>query len=334
MTFLLNPRKIDTWRNIIQWGFFLWILYLGIRFGIFVRHFETAGATPFVSRPPGVEGFLPIGALMSLKHWLMNGLVDAIHPAALVLFITFMAMSLLAKKSFCSWICPVGTLSESIWKTGRRFFGRNFQIWTWLDIPLRGLKYLLFFFFAKTIFYDMPAQAISSFMRAPYWAASDVKMLYFFKQMSVTAAVVILIISALSLLYKNFWCRYLCPYGALLGLLSMISPMKIRRDENQCNGCAKCARLCPSHLPIHQRKTIHSPECIGCVSCVESCPTSALAMSLPRLNQPLPRWVFPLLVLGIYAGGVSFGMITGNWQTSLTYEDYQLLIPLINRIGH
>src|SRR6056297_1609223 len=334
MTHLLNPRRVDTWRNIIQCGFFLWILYLGVRFGVFVRHFETAGATPFVSRPPGIEGFLPIGALMSLKHWVINGLVDAIHPAALVLFITFMGMSLLAKKSFCSWLCPVGTLSEGLWKTSRHFWGRNFQIWSWLDVPLRGLKYLLFFFFAKTILYDMPAQAISSFMRAPYWAASDVKMLYFFKQMSVTAIVIILVLCVLSLIYKNFWCRYLCPYGALLELLSMISPMKIRRDETQCNMCTKCARHCPSSLPVHRKKTIHSPECIGCVSCVENCHRNALAMTLPRLNQPLPRWVFPLLVMGVYAGGVTFGMITGNWQTSLTYQDYEVLIPLINRIGH
>jgi polyferredoxin len=334
MSYRLNPRSINTWRNIIQWGFFLWILYLGIRFGLFVRHFETAGATSFVSRPPGIEGFLPIGALMSLKHWVINGLVDTIHPAALVLFLTFIAMSLLAKKSFCSWLCPVGTLSEGMWKTGQRFLGRDFQLWTWLDIPLRGVKYLLFFFFAKTILYDMPAQAISGFMRAPYWATSDVKMLYFFKQMSVTAIVIILILSALSLLYKNFWCRYLCPYGAFLGLLSMLSPMKIRRDKNQCNGCARCTSHCPSHLQIHQKTTIHNPECIGCISCVEHCTENALAMSLPQLRKPLPLWVFPVLVMGIYCAGVTFGMVSGNWQTSLSYQDYQVLIPLLNSTGH
>jgi polyferredoxin len=271
---------------------------------------------------------------MSLKHWVTNGLIDTIHPAALVLFLTFMAMSLLAKKSFCSWLCPVGTLSESLWKTGQRFLGRDFQLWPWLDIPLRGLKYLLFFFFAKTILYDMPAQAISGFMRAPYWATSDVKMLYFFKQMSLTAVVVILILSALSLVYKNFWCRYLCPYGALLGLLSMLSPMKIRRHENQCNGCARCTSHCPSHLQIHRKTTIHSPECIGCITCVESCTENALAMSLPLRRKPLPLWVFPLLVMGIYVAGVTFGMVSGNWQTSLSYQDYQVLIPLLNRIGH
>ncbi|MFO7578245.1 MAG: 4Fe-4S binding protein [Pelovirga sp.] len=326
--------QISVWRSLIQWGFFCWILYLGIRFGLFVRHFESAGATPFYSRPPGVEGFLPIGALVSLKHWLTTGVVDAIHPAALVLFVTFLTMSLLAKKSFCSWLCPVGTVSEGTWKLGRRLFGRNFRIWTWLDIPLRGLKYLLFFFFAKIILLDMPSQAIGAFIRTPYWAISDVKMLHFFTGMSLTALLVIAVLVVLSLFYKNFWCRYLCPYGALLGLLSMVSPMKIRRTATLCNGCQRCTRSCPADLPIHRKTSIHSPECIGCAGCVEQCPEKALAMSLPLLSQPLPRWVFPLLLVLIYSGGVTFGMVTGHWQTSLSYADYQMLIPLVPQIGH
>lgn len=330
----IHLQKVGSWRYLIQWGFFFWILYLGIRFGIFVRHFETAGASPFVSRPPGVEGFLPIGALVSLKHWLANGLIDTIHPAALVLFLTFVLMSLLAKKSFCSWLCPVGTLSEGTWKIGQRLFGRNFQIWTWLDIPLRGLKYLLLLFFAKIILLDMPAQAIGGFLRSPYWAVSDIKMLYFFTRLSQTAIIIIAVLVVLSLLYKNAWCRYLCPYGALLGLLSMASPMKIRRDDNRCNSCGNCSRHCPALLPVHRKTTIHSPECIGCLSCVENCHNGSLAMSLPRVKTPLPLWVFPLLVVVLYTGGVTFGMLTGHWQTSLTYQDYQILVPLVPRIGH
>jgi len=53
--------RIPTWRAVVQWGFFAWVVVIGIRFGAFVRHFETGGTTPLVSRPPGVEGFLPIG---------------------------------------------------------------------------------------------------------------------------------------------------------------------------------------------------------------------------------------------------------------------------------
>lgn len=334
MNFQGPTRRPGFWRQLVQWGFFAWVIFLGIRFGLFVRHFETAGASPFVSRPPGVEGFLPIGALVSLKQWLTTGLIDATHPAALVLFLTIVGMSLLAKKSFCSWLCPVGTLSEAAWKSGRRLFGRNFVIWRWLDLPLRGLKYLLLAFFAKIILLDMPVQALGAFLGTPYWAVSDVKMLHFFTRPSATALTVIAVLTGLSLLYHNFWCRYLCPYGALLGLASLLSPFKIRRDINACTDCGRCARACPAHLPVDRRSKVGSAECTGCLTCTESCPQRALAMAPPGLQAKLPAWVFPVTVVCLFAAGVGSGMLTGHWQTALTYDDYRMLIPMAGMFGH
>ena len=144
-------------------GVFAWILAIGIQFGLFVHHFTSGGTTPFYPRPPGVEGFLPIGALASTKHWLMTGEINPLHPAAMVLFVSFVVMSLLAKKSFCSWLCPVGTLSELLWKLGRVLFGENFHLWRWLDVLLRGLKYALLFFFTKLLLFDMPQQGLAGF---------------------------------------------------------------------------------------------------------------------------------------------------------------------------
>lgn len=326
--------KTGNWRLCVQWGFFFWILWIGVQFGLFVRHFESGGTAQFYPRPPGVEGFLPIGALASLKYWLTTGVINDIHPAALVLFVTFVAMSLLTKKSFCSWLCPVGTLSEGLWKFGRRVFGRSFRMWEWLDVALRGLKYLLLLFFVKILLLDMPAQAIGAFLKAPYWAVSDVKMLHFFTGMSATTMTVLFVLAALSLLYQNAWCRYLCPYGALLGLASMLSPMKIRRQEHSCSACQRCTGACPSLLPVHRKGTIHSAECTGCLTCVEACPRRSLAMAPPWDQKPLPRGAFPLLVLAIYCGGVMLGMATGHWESSLTYADYQRLIPMVPYLGH
>jgi polyferredoxin len=272
MNFRQHLRRPGFWRLLVQWTFFAWTLFIGIRFGLFVRHFETAGAGPFIARPPGVEGFLPIGALVSLKYWLTTGIVDIIHPAALVLFLTIVGMSLLAKKTFCSWLCPVGTLSEAAWKVGRRIFGRNFTLWRWLDLPLRSLKYLLLAFFGKIILFDMPAQALGSFLATPYWAVSDVKMLHFFTRPSGTSLTVVAVLTGLSLLYRNFWCRYLCPYGALLGLASLLSPFKVRRSVEDCNDCGRCRRACPAHLPVDRRRRVASAECTGCLTCTEACP--------------------------------------------------------------
>ena len=53
-----------------------------------------------------------------------------------------------------------------------------------------------------------------------------------------------------SVFVQNFWCRYLCPYGALMGLAALASPLRIRREASLCIDCAKCAKACPSALPV------------------------------------------------------------------------------------
>jgi polyferredoxin len=318
----------------MQWVFLLWCLFVGIRFGLFVSGFE-GGGVPSVSRPPSVEGFLPIGALISLRHWISSGIIHTFHPAALVLLLTFLIMSVLGKKSFCSFICPVGTLSERLWRAGGKILGRNWRIWSWLDIPLRGTKYLLLFFFLNIAFLQMPANALSGFLSSPYWAIADVKMLFFFTRMSVLTLVVLIGLAILSIPFKNFWCRYLCPYGALVGALSLASPWKIRRREETCTQCGTCSRKCPFHLPVDRKRVVRSAECTGCLTCVTSCPADgALAMAPPGLGVSLPAWVYPLFVMVVFAAGVGWGMISGNWQTSLTLADYKVLIPMAAGIGH
>ena len=247
------------WRSIIQWGFLSWCLVIGVQFGLFVSGFE-GGAIPSVSRPPSVEGFLPIGALISLRHWVNTGAIHPAHPAAVVLLVSFLVMSLVGKKSFCSFICPVGTLSEQLWRGGRKVLGKNWRIWHYLDITLRSAKYLLLYFFINIAFFQMPSRALGGFLNGAYWAIADVKMFYFFSQISALALSVIIVLVLISIPYKNFWCRYLCPYGALLGVLSMASPWKIRRNEETCTSCGKCSQQCPFHLPVDEKKVIRSAE--------------------------------------------------------------------------
>jgi len=328
-------RYGSTIRIVVQWLFLFWVVGIGIRFGMFVNSVESGAAVPLVSRPAGVEGFLPIGALTSLKYWLISGNIHPVHPAALVIFLTVLLMSLIAKKSFCSWLCPVGTLSEMVHKVGRFVFRRNFRVWLWLDLLLRGIKYLLLLLFVAVILLGMSADAVVKFLDAPYWAVSDVKMLKFFTNMSGTTMVVLASLTFLSLFYKMFWCRYLCPYGALLGLASMISPFKIRRNASGCTGCRRCTAACPSSLEVHACTAVSSPECTGCLTCVAQCPEkNVIAMQPLFWTRPLSLWVFPSIVALIFIAGITAGMVSGYWHSSLNYADYQRLVPLVKSLSH
>lgn len=322
-------------RSVVQWCFMFWVVGIGIRFGMFINAVEVGASAPLTSRPPGVEGFLPIGALTSLKYWLVSGEIHPVHPAALVIFLAILFMSLFAKKTFCSWLCPVGTLSEGAYKLGRHLFGKNFRVWRWLDVIMRGIKYLLLLLFVKLILIDMSVIALGQFLDAPYWAVSDVKMLRFFTNMSPATMVVLAGLTFLSIFYKMFWCRYLCPYGALLGLVSIVSPFKIRRDSAGCTGCKRCSNVCPSSLTVHSCSAVSSPECTGCLTCVANCPEqNILAMQPFFWKRLLPVWVFPAVVVFSFIAGIGAGMASGHWHSSLNSADYQRLIPLVPYLSH
>ncbi len=336
-----NSQRV---RHIVQLGFVLLNGWLGIQFYLWVRYFERGGVGLAVPRPAGAEGWLPIAGLMNFKVFVATGHVPGIHPAAMFLFMAFVAISLTAKKAFCSWLCPVGTLSEALAGLGKKIFRRNLRLPRWLDIPLRGLKYLLLAFFV-VIIGTMSAAAINDFMHAPYGLIADVKMLNFFLEMSETAAIVLGALVVLSVLIENFWCRYLCPYGALMGLVSLASPLKIRRNATACIDCARCARVCPANLPVDKLVQIRSVECTACMSCIAACPAEgSLQFSLApagkagatqhRLGRPVTPLALAAIIAFIFLGTVLVARATNHWQTRIPNSVYLQLVPNADSATH
>ncbi len=326
---LLKRRRPDR-SQFLRWGFqagFLLLnIWIGVEFFLFVRYHETGGATVYASRPPGVEGWLPIASLMSLKLWLATGRLPDLHPAGAILLVAFLLISFLLRKSFCSWLCPIGTISEWLWRSGQRIFRRSIRLPRWADVALRSLKYVLLGLFLYAVA-SMSVPAIRAFLEGPYGVIADVKMLNFFRFLSVTSAVVLGVLAALSVLIQNFWCRYLCPYGALMGLVARFSPARIRRVPDVCIDCAKCAKACPSLLPVDKLITIRSPECTGCLDCVVVCPAEgALWMSAGR-HRPVAAWLIAAAIAVLFLGIVGYTRWTGHWNTDIPSGVYDALIP-------
>jgi polyferredoxin len=253
------------------------------------------------------------------------------------LLVTFLAISFLFRKAFCSWLCPVGTLSEYLWLLGKKVFGRNFRIWRWVDIPLRGLKYFLLGFFAWAIS-SMSAASIAGFMRSDYGIVAGVKMLNFFRFIGETGLIVLGVLVLASVFVQNFWCRYLCPYGALLGFASLLSPVRIRREADPCIDCAKCAKVCPSNLPVDKLVTIRSAECTGCLECVAICPAEgALHLALPKISKPpkrVPSWALAAGVAVLFLGIVGYAKAAGLWNSHVPVVVYRQLVPHASTARH
>jgi polyferredoxin len=312
-------------------------VWIGLQFYLWVRWAESRGQTFEVSRPAGVEGWLPIEGLMQLKYFLTTGKVPHVHAAGFFLFSSFLVISFVFRKAFCSWMCPVGTVSEYLWKLGRSALGRNIQLPRSADIPLRSLKYLVLSFFACAVI-GMSAASIAEFLNSPYALIVDVRMLNFFRYIGGTAACVVLGLVIASIFVQNFWCRYLCPYGGFLGLASLLSPMRITRSASTCIDCAKCAKVCPSALPVDKLLQIRSAECTGCLECVAVCPAKdTLTMRVPvglRKRRAIPAWSMAAGIAILFLGVVGYAKVSGQWNTNLPKQVYLQLVANANEQEH
>ena len=307
------------------------VLKIGYQFYGFVRYCETFGETQFFKRPPGVEAFLPISSLLSLKYLFLTGEINPIHPSGLLIFIAILVISIFLKKAFCGWMCPFGFLSEFLIKTRKKMLKMEIKIPKLMDMLLRSLKYLLLLFFLWAILVKMDLVALETFIFSPYNKIADVKMLKFFTNISMTGFIVIMVLFILSFVFNNFWCRYLCPYGALLGFISILSPFKITRNMETCIDCKKCTKACPEYISVHTSNRVFSDECMACLACVESCPVeNTLEFRLRRFGKKLSPFSLAAAILLIYISFVSFGMVTGHWENDISYHEYMMRIQDID----
>jgi polyferredoxin len=327
-----QPDNAPLLRTTFQLGFALLNLWIGARFYLWVRYYETGGQTLYVPRPPGVEGWLPIAALMNLRATALTWELPPVHAAGMFLLAAFLTMSLLLRKAFCSWLCPIGTLSEWLWQGGEAIFGRTLAPPRWIDIVLRSLKYILLGLFLYAVG-SMSVEAIRAFLLSPYGLIADVKMLGFFRDLGRVGLAVVCILLIASVFVRNAWCRYLCPYGALLGLIALASPARIARDPEACIDCAKCASACPYRLPVDRLLAVRSAECTTCLSCVTACPVRD-ALALTAARRRVPAWAVAVVVFSLFAGTVTVARWSGHWHTSLPEAVYFELIPKASQFKH
>lgn len=334
-----HPRM--AWLRPLRWGVQLacaaFIVLVGVEFARFYDA-ALAGATPLPQRPATVEALLPLSALLGLKQFLVTGAWDDLHPAGLTILLAVVLTAVVARKGFCSWVCPVGTLSR-----GLEWLGARANL---LHRPKRGAKpsafgwlayapkYLVLAFFAWSIFLLMDGRAVAAFLASPYNHVTDARMLLFFRHPSTTALVVIGGFVVGSLFVRHLWCRFFCPYGALLGLFSWASPQRIVRDTATCTSCKRCTQVCPVRITVHTELRVLTPECTGCLDCVAVCPVDD-CLTVGRTGRrgwsPL---LVPALTLAVLLGAYVAARATGRWYSKQSAAEFAEWYRHADDVGH
>lgn len=305
-------------------------LWIGLEFLLFIRFLESGGATTWVARPPGVDAWLPIGSMLSVRYWVETGIINNVHPAGMVIFLVILVTAILFKKGFCSWVCPIGFISEIFGDISDKLWGRRIKPPGWLDYPLRSLKYILLGLFVWAVLINMTPEAAESFVYSEYNQIADILMLRFFTHITRFALIVILVLVALSFVVRGFWCRYLCPYGALLGLAGMFSFTRIKRNEKSCIDCSSCAKACPSFIAVDKITEVRSDECTACMACVDACPVSnTLELKTYKRKSPLPKVAWAAALLLVFWGTLFGVKLFGPWQNGITQAEYLQHMPKI-----
>ena len=324
-----SRRRFQLARVVVQAGVLLVCVASIWRFHRFVQ--AVLGGAPgdvTALRSPGFEAWTPIAALVSLAHWVTAGEFDRVHPAGLLILLGALLAALLIRGGFCGWICPVGGLFDWLARLGRKLgIRRERALPAWIDIPLRALPWVLLLFFAWGAvflgdYYYHTFDRYADVGMYGYWAWGRVGPVF----LSIVA-----ISAAGGLVIHRFWCRYLCPYGALTQVASKLSPWRVRRTEEACTDCGRCDRACPSLLVVSKAKAVSSARCLGCGLCVAACPEKHalhVEWKLPWLGARKLGWALSALLAVIGFGALPLlGQATGRWQTTISADDYRSVIP-------
>ncbi len=218
-----------------------------------------------------LDAYCPFGSLESAwKLITQGGFLEKIQPSNLALLTALFLTTILFGGVFCGWICPLGTLQDGLNWIGRKLRLPQIQVpqkWDtmlrWLRLPFLALVLFESALLVKLWFADYdPFRLIFGF----HWITEPEKIL-------ISGWIIMSAFLLLSLLWRRFWCRYLCPFGLVVHGLSKISWFKIRWHKNECLECNICSKNCPLGLTVTDPK-LNSTACNDCLQCVSVCPRS------------------------------------------------------------
>ncbi len=303
-----------------------------------------------------VKIFLDMDPLIFITTVLSSRSLDHIPYLAVVIIIA----TVLLGRFFCGWLCPLGTLNNLAGSLRRWRFNTAPRNWHRLkyyiliflltsslfSLQLVGVLdplSLLIRSFSLSVyplisyatgamfdtFYGLNVPVLVSVTEAIYGFLKKVILPFqqpFFLQ-SVFVALLFFLILGLNLVERRFWCKYLCPLGALLGLLSRYAVLK-RTVSEGCDSCGACGALCQGNAVPDEKKGWKNTECVLCMNCDDVCPKNAVRFGFAGESARASMDLGKRRIVGsILAGVFAVPLLRVSPVAKPSYGDPSLIRP-------
>ena len=262
----MGKKKSDHIRLYVQIFFFALIALISINHTLAE---QGKSIIPYLSSA-SLHALCPFGGVVTIYEYFVSGrFVKKIHESSWILMWITFALTLVFGPVFCGWVCPFGSFQEWSGKIGKKIFIKrhNHLIPYALDRWLRYLRYIVLVWVVyvtaitgKIIFADYDPY----FVLFNFWTG----------EVALIGVIILLVVIALSLFVERSFCKYGCPFGAVLGIFNLFRIFSIKRNTVTCIDCGACTRNCPMNIHVDTGGTVRDHQCITCMQCTSehACP--------------------------------------------------------------
>jgi uncharacterized protein with FMN-binding domain len=265
---------------------------------------------------------LAFSELKTVYGMIINGNFSFIQAFPSLIEVTaVMILTILMGRFFCGWLCAFGAYNDLIYLIASKIFKIKFRVNEKVDFLLKYVKYIvLLVLLIVTV--NMGSNVLEG--TSPWDVFGQITDLSNILSSLLIGFILLVLITIGAFFIERFFCRYLCPLGAVFSIISKIGIIKINKPSDKCGKCRICTNNCSMGLNLYKKEKIKGGDCINCLKCIEVCPRKNTNVNVlgADVNATLTSTVALATFVGIY-GLTNLGgkILTDTGIASSTLED-------------
>ncbi len=253
------------------------------------------------------ERWCPFGGVEALGTYIAEGnMICSLGVSNFFILAGVLLATLLLRRAFCGYLCPIGTLSEWLQALGRRLGLPTLTVPPRADRALALAKYVLL---AVILYFTWQAGELIFRGFDPCYAlisrhGPDITSWAYVSAAAVAVASLVMMVP---------FCRWFCPLAAVLNPFSRFALARVKRDPQTCTNCRQCAKACPMQIEVDRLQEVTAARCVSCLNCLDKCRSPrghALRWGPPEMLGR--QWSQAVLVL-VLVGCTSAAVAASYW---------------------